>query len=100
MNDLYETLGLSALFDSEKAYFSAISPDYIALSKVVQKTCIEINEKGVEMDLKDPVKASNISIVESDFEINEFDCNKPFMYIVHQNISRHIMFIGKYMKPV
>jgi serine protease inhibitor len=30
----------------------------------------------------------------------EFKCNKPFVYIVHDNVYDNILFIGRYVKPL
>ena len=30
----------------------------------------------------------------------EFKCNKPFVYVVHDNVYDNILFIGRYVKPL
>ena len=82
---------------SDKANFSRISSEKLRISKLIQKTIIEVKENG----------NSNItqSVDESDWSVNEnknlviFNANHKFLFIVKDNINNSILLIGKLVSP-
>ncbi len=91
-------LGLCLIFDSTRAEFNEISPDFPFVSNIFHNTLIEIDEKGTEAfekDRLDEFTNENTDGIQTD----DFICDRPFIFIVHDIFSLEIIFIGKFIKP-
>ncbi len=97
LNDPLINLGLGAAF-SGGADFTRINPaGDLFISRVIHQTFIDVKEEGTE--------AAAATIVEVSFTSSEvpvpilFKANKPFLYIIKENSTGAIIFIGKVGKP-
>jgi len=94
LNDVLTDLGMGIAF-SDSADFSGIAPD-IFISRVLHKAVIEVNEKGSE--------AAAVTVVEMretamPMEIVEFTVNRPFIFVIADDRSASILFMGKVVNP-
>ena len=97
LNDPLINLGLGVAF-SDNADFSLITPGGdIFISRVIHQTFIDVMEEGTE--------AAAATIVE--FRENAgvpqpvmFRADRPFLYLIKENSSGAIMFMGKLGKPL
>ncbi|MEE4215763.1 MAG: serpin family protein, partial [Bacteroidales bacterium] len=97
LNDPLINLGLGVAF-SDNADFSLINPGGdIFISRVIHQTFIDVMEEGTE--------AAAATIVE--FRENAgvpqpvmFKADRPFLYLIKENSSGAIMFMGKLGKPL
>ena len=64
------------------------------VSKVVQKAIIEVNEKGSKAAAATYVECTIYSATESD-ETPQFNCNRPFLFLIKDNLSGLILFSGR-----
>ena len=59
---------------------------------------VEVNEEGTEA-----AAATAVLMLKScsgrPREPLEFRCNRPFLFLIHDNIHKNILFFGKYAKP-
>ena len=95
LNDVLINLGMGIAFGAE-ADFSGISPG-IFISQVLHKAVIEVNEKGSEA-----AAATVVEMVESAMEpteIVEFIVNRPFFFMIGDDRSGSILFMGKVVEP-
>ncbi len=95
LNDVLTDLGMGIAFGPE-ADFSGINPD-IFISKVMHKAVIEVNEKGSEA-----AAATIVEMVESAMpagEIIEFIVDRPFFFVIADDRSGAILFMGKVVEP-
>lgn len=92
-------LGMGIAFDPDFANFSKINnkvPLYI--SKVKHKSYVDVNEEGTE--------AAAVTSVEIGFTTAGpaqpiyFTVNRPFIFVIREEKSNTVIFIGKVMKPV
>ena len=97
LNDPLINLGLGVAF-SGGADFTRINPaGDLFISRVIHQTFIDVKEEGTE--------AAAATIVEVSFTSSEvpvpilFKANKPFLYIIKENSTGAIIFIGKVGKP-
>jgi serpin B len=99
LSDHFKELGATHAFDKAKANFSGITsiPDGLHISKVFHKAVVEINEEGTEAAAATGVMMSNRMMVIQ--EPHEFNCNRPFLFIIHDNTHNSILFMGKFVKP-
>src|SRR4030043_565414 len=98
LNDPLIILGLGVAF-SEGADFTRINPaGNLFISRVIHQTFIDVQEEGTE--------AAAATIVEIIYERGNgggspiyFNVNKPFLYLIKENSTGAIIFIGKVGKP-
>lgn len=95
LNDVLTELGMGIAFGPE-ADFSGINPG-IFISKVMHKAVIEVNEKGSEA-----AAATVVAMVESAMPVDEmieFTVDRPFFFVIADDRSGAILFIGKVVEP-
>lgn len=95
LNDELMDLGLGIAF-TDAADFSGISDISLAISKVIQKTYIDVNEEGTEAAAVTSIGIGTTSVP----IIPIFNANKPFLYIIKENTSGAICFMGKTGLPL
>ena len=89
-------LGMSDAFELGKADFSGITgQDGLYISDVFHKAFVEVNEKGTE------AAASTFLAVEksSKSSVPVFRADHPFVFLIRDNRSGSILFIGRLTNP-
>ena len=92
-------MGAVLPFDANKADFSGIAQDpsaNIHISLVLHKAFIEVNEEGTE------AAAATAVVMKLGSSLNlprEFFCDRPFLFMIHDNVQNNILFLGKYTNP-
>jgi serine protease inhibitor len=94
LNDPLTDLGLGIAF-TESADFSKITPGGgIFISRVIHQTFIDVNEEGTEA-----AAATIVEMLESAGPGTFFRADKPFLYVIKENSTGALMFMGKVGKP-
>jgi serpin B len=96
--DLAETLGqmgMPAAFSPE-ADFSGIADDSLFVNGVIHQAFISVDEKGTEAAAATEIGMGgggppNEPII--------FNANRPFIYIIYEQSSSAILFIGRVLDP-
>ncbi len=97
LNDPLCNLGLGVAF-SDAADFSRIRPSGgLYISRVIHQTFIDVQEEGTEAAAATIVEIREISIIDEGPVI--FKADKPFLYLIKENSTGAIIFIGKVGKP-
>jgi serpin B len=99
LNDPLINLGLGIAFSEFEADFTRINPaGDLFISRVIHQTFIDVQEEGTE--------AAAATIVEISFTTSGvggspiyFKADKPFLYLIKENSTGAIVFIGKVGKP-
>ncbi|MDR2042621.1 MAG: serpin family protein, partial [Tannerella sp.] len=92
LNEDLKTLGMTSMF-SEKADFSLISPSLLSVSKVKQKTALEVNEEGAEGAAATVIEIDVIMPSEPvQPYVLAFD--RPFVYFIKEKSTGSIVFAG------
>ena len=98
LNDPLKTLGLGVAF-SDNADFSRIVPDRsLCISRVIHQTFIDVQEEGTEaaaatiVEIKELSSPGGASIT--------FFADHPFLYLIKENSTGAIVFMGKVGRPV
>uniref|UniRef100_A0A4X2K5H3 Serpin B6 n=2 Tax=Vombatus ursinus TaxID=29139 RepID=A0A4X2K5H3_VOMUR len=96
MEFILRKLGMSDAFDGSVADFSGMSARRdLYLSKVVHKAFVEVNEEGTEAAC-----ATAIVIIKLCARIiPRFIVNRPFLFLIQDNSSKTILFLGKVISP-
>lgn len=75
--------------------FEDIRPDMpVVISDVIQKTFIEVDEKGTEAAAVTVIDMAPTSAIKPDPV--EFICDRPFTYIIRDDSTGTILFMGEY----
>ena len=93
-------LGAPLIFDPQKADFSRMCSNYkknLCVGKLLQKAAIDVNEKGTEAVA---VTVAGITATEAGSnpirKTAHFYCNTPFVYVIQEQSSGAIFFIGTF----
>ena len=92
-------LGMTDMFKKIKADFSGMTggtKNPLFVSKIKQKAFIEVNEEGAEAAAATFVA---VSLFKSVSGIPEFRCNRPFMFLIRDNLTGMILFSGHVTDP-
>jgi serine protease inhibitor len=95
LNDVLKALGMGIAFDPLKADFSKMykGPESLFISKVKHKTFVDVNEEGTEAAAVTSVGLAMTSVG----TIMRID--RPFVFVIRENKSQTILFIGKIVEP-
>ena len=90
LNDALTSLGMGEAF-SDSANFSGIG-DSIAISRVLHKTVIEVNEEGSTAAGVTVVEMRETAVI---MNPPEFIADRPFMFVIADDETGSILFMGK-----
>ena len=97
LREILESMGIQKAFNPYAADFSNMSNTRLFVSRIKQKAKIEVNEDGA--------KASAVTIAEmrytstgipQEYQKSEFHANRPFLYLILEESTHSIFFIGTY----
>jgi serine protease inhibitor len=97
LNDPLSNLGLEVAF-SDAADFTRIRPSGgLYISRVIHQTFIDVKEEGTEAAAATIVEIFETAVI--DGGPVHFNVNKPFLYVIKENSTGAVVFIGKVGKP-
>jgi len=100
MNDVLKQLGMAVAFGSSADFSRIRTGGGIYISRVIHKTFVEIDEEGTEAAAVTLIEFREVSSggePELDFFMN---VNRPFMFVIRENETGTILFMGKIIQPV
>jgi serpin B len=92
LNDDLMALGMGVAFSEIEANFSRMSPERLMISKVLQKTFVEVNEEGTEAAAATSVGMVPVSAPPT------IRVDRPFIVVIRERFSGTILFMGKITK--
>ncbi len=97
LNDVLTLLGMGIAFDPYWADFTKLyaGPENAFISEVLHKTYLKVDEKGTEAAAATSVTISFTSVGDEFY----FKANRPFLFMIRENHSNTILFIGKMSTP-
>jgi len=94
LKDVLKTLGMEIAFTPGAADFSNLFVNVDPwIDEVKQKTFIQVDEKGTEA-------AAVTQVIFITSIPPELVCNKPFLVVIHEDVSGAILFMGRIANPV
>ncbi len=94
LNDILNTLGVKKAFDSETAEFvKMFTGERMWLTDSIHKTYIKVDETGTEAAAVTGFAGGGTSMPPQPME---FKADHPFTYVIRDNISGEILFMGEY----
>ncbi|MBN2663830.1 MAG: serpin family protein [Bacteroidales bacterium] len=94
LNDILIDIGMPTAF-TDLADFSKISDKSLAISRVLQKSYINVNEKGTEAASVTFVGFNDLASLPP----AQIKLNKPFVYLIREVSTNTIIFIGRVSNP-
>jgi len=94
LNEPLEGLGLGIAFSGAADFSSITEETDLYISRVIHQTFIDVNEKGTEAAAATIVEMRETAIG------NMIRFDRPFIYIIKENSTGAILFIGKVGRPV
>jgi serpin B len=95
LNEPVQNVGMQRIFDEFLADFANISNIPLFVSKIKQKTFVQVNEEGTE--------AAAVTVVEMTYTSIgpgvAFIANRPFLYLIKEKSTGAILFIGRMDEP-
>lgn len=96
LNNILKASGLEKAF-SDNADFSSLTTADAQITKVLQKTFVDVNEEGTEATATTVV---GVGVASAALEKTVFKADKPFVFIITDNSTNSICFTGKINMPV
>lgn len=100
LSEALKGMGITNSFDPGRADFSGMNgKKNIYIGAAIHKTFIEVGEEGTEAAGATSVIMTKTSIAADNGDIIEFKADRPFIYMIRENGTGTILFIGRYIKP-
>ena len=95
LNGIIISLGAPSMFVAGQANFSKFANGDFFVSKMLQKAKIEVSEQGTKAAA---VTAAVMLTAAAPMELRHvaFHANRPFVYIIKDNHTGAILFMGQY----
>lgn len=101
LNDVLKALGMEVAFVPGQADFTkmmhGVRVGELWIDRVKHKTFVEVNEEGTEAAAVTSVGMELTSVDPSRFWMR---VDRPFVFMIRENLSQTILFIGKIVEPV
>lgn len=94
LNDILKKLGMTAMFEPNKADFSQMTSEPIYISAIRHKTFIEVNEQGTEA-----AATTSATTTRGGDREREMIVDRPFFYVIRDNQTGIILFMGAIVEP-
>jgi serpin B len=97
LNDALTALGMGIAFNEGLADFTGINPGGdLFISRVIHKAFVQVDEEGTEAAAVTVVEVGYTSVgPERDMYVN-----RPFVFVIHEENTGAILFMGKVVNPV
>jgi serpin B len=99
LNDVLKNLGMGIAFDPGEANFEGIAPvasNNLYIDFVDHKAFVEVNEKGTEA-----AAATVVGIALTSMPMTQtFTVDRPFVFVIRDDRSGSILFMGKINNPI
>ncbi|NLZ36088.1 MAG: serpin family protein [Clostridiales bacterium] len=98
LNEVMEKLGAADCFDPSKADFSPmVTAGNMYIEKILHKANVDVDEKGTEAAAATAIILRVTAVFDPEPEKPvDFICDKPFTYLIRDNETGEILFIGRY----
>ena len=98
LSDTLSIMGMPHAF--QEADFSGMTgKDDLRISNVIHKAFVDVNEEGTEAAAATAVIIGVTSVAPRMTPIPEFRANHPFIFMIEDNTTGEILFMGKVMDP-
>ncbi|XP_068212341.1 serine protease inhibitor 88Ea-like [Palaemon carinicauda] len=90
-------MGVKDLFDAAKANLTTFDPvASLSVGKSIHKAFVEVSEEGTEAAAATALISLRIARPAAP---EKFECNHPFLFIIYDNFTKNVLFMGAYKNP-
>ncbi len=93
MKEALEGLGIKTLFKNSADLSGINGKQNLKVSKAIHKAFIQVNEEGAEA-----TAATGVNVVLKTSRYETIKVDRPFMFLIIDNKSRIILFLGQVRK--
>ncbi len=93
LNDALTALGLGIAFSGSADFTGINRLGNLAISEVKHKTYVKVDEEGTEA-----AAVTSVGVWVT-YQPSGLDVNRPFLFVIHENHSGTILFMGKIVDP-
>jgi len=97
MKDVLKELGMATAFSAGADFSGMTGQRDLFISEVIHQAFVEVNEEGTEAAAATAVIMEKLSMPQ---EIPEFKADHPFIFVIQENETGSILFIGRVDNPV
>ena len=95
--DVLKAMGMRKAFSPSADFTNLFAPGGIYISRVLHKTAVKVNEEGTEAAAVTVISFERLSAGDGETTMH---VNKPFLYVIRENSTGTILFIGQVVNPV
>lgn len=99
LNKTLKALGMGIAFSDEADFSGMSTQDRLVISDVIHKAYIDLNEKGTEAAAATAVVVAVASAVIPRTERVTFRADHPFLFVIRENRTGSILFMGRLANP-
>ncbi|XP_064083419.1 leukocyte elastase inhibitor-like [Macrobrachium nipponense] len=93
-------IGIVDIFDRDLADISQFSSrDKLAVSDIIHKAYVDVNEEGTEAAAATAVISFTLSSFGAPPQIVQFHCDRPFVFMIYDRQTNNILFVGDIKNP-
>ena len=97
LKDVLSSMGMPLAFDANKAEFPNMAEGLnLFVSMMKQKAKIDVDEQGTKASAVTIAEMGATSAGPQQYEKDEFHATRPFVYLIMEESTRTIFFIGTY----
>lgn len=90
-------MGINDMFDPSLSNLTDFSPDGgLAVTKTVHKAFVEVSEEGTEAAAATALISFRVA---RPVGPSKFVCNHPFLFLIYDNVTNNVLFMGAYKSP-
>ena len=95
LKNTLSSMGMENAFSDRADFSQLISGGGVKIDDVIHKAFVEVNEEGTEA-----AAVTVVVIVETSVpQIPVFRADRPFVFVIHDNKTKSILFMGKVVDP-
>jgi len=93
LNDVLKTIGINKAFDKSAEFNKMFNSGNMWIDSTIHKTYIKVDEEGTEAAAVTAVGMAGSALPPEPIEVK---FNKPFTFVIKDNINGEILFMGEY----
>lgn len=93
LNDILKTIGIKKAFERDAEFEKMFTEGNMWIDSTIHKTYINVDEEGTEAAAVTAIGMAGSALPPEPLEVKY---NKPFTFVIRDNINGEILFVGEY----